>query len=217
MKCKNKIKLLVLFLTSLLTFLNFYNLKCQGFQSLQNKFLESHNDVERSLVIEGKSNEKYENLSEYLFKNISNDYNGELTNEKSANSKILKINSQNFNMEIQVFNENKSSFRIIFSTKNKKENLEAVKKNINYLLKEKAFDLRYFQEIKGRIEIEEDMKKTLNKQFESLGIKKYSLLKISNGYTGEAELGNSTINFAICTYEKKSYIIIGEPIIISTY
>jgi hypothetical protein len=217
MKCKNKIKLLVLFLASLLTFLNFYNLKCQGFQSLQNKFIENHNEVQRSLVIEGKSNEKYENLSEYLSKNISNDYDGELKDEKSTNSEVSTIHSKIFDIEIQVFNENKSSFRIIFSTKNKKENLEAVKKNINYLLKEKAFDLRYFEEIKGRIEIEEDMRKTLDMQLESLGIKKYSLLKINNGYTGEAELGNSTINFAICTYEKKSYIIIGEPIIISTY
>ncbi|MEQ8153376.1 MAG: hypothetical protein ABRQ25_00575 [Clostridiaceae bacterium] len=212
-----KIKFFVLFFVILLTFLNLCNLRCRGYENLQKKFLERHEDIELTLIIEGKSIENYKNFGKYMIENIPENFEGSYKSEQRENSDEIKGVGNNFNMGVEIYNESPVSFRIVYSTKNKKENLEAVKKYINYLLKEKAYELRYFQEIKGRIEIEDNLRETLINELKSLGIEKYSLLKLSNGFTGKAESGNNTINFAICTYEKKSYIIIGEPIIISTY
>lgn len=212
-----KSTVIVLFLISLLTFLNLYNLKCQGFESLEGKFLESHKDVERRLIVEGKSDLSYHNLKNFLKEKISENFNGEELLEEKERFFSYKISKELSSFELEIYNEEESSFRIIYFTKNNKENLEEVKKNINHLLEEVSYDLRYFKEVKGRIDIQGNLEEVLDKELNAVGVKKYTPLKINNGYTGKAELANSNINFAICTYEKNSYMVIGEPIIVSTY
>jgi hypothetical protein len=49
-------------------------------------------------------------------------------------------------------------------------------------------------------------------------IRKINILKINNGYTGTGYLSNGEkINFALVKYNTGSYIIIGTPIIFTTY
>ncbi|QLY79226.1 hypothetical protein [Clostridium intestinale] len=212
-----KYAMVVLFLFSLLTFLNLYNLKCQGFQSLEGKFLENHKDVERTLIVEGKSYLNNRDFKDLIKSKMNSEFYGEKSLEENTTSFSYKILNELDDIQVDVYNDEKKSFRIIYSTKNKKENLEEVKKNINHLLEEVSYDVRYFKELKGRIDIQGDLEEVLDKELKAVGIKSYTSLKINNGYTGKAELANSTINFAICTYEKNSYMVIGEPLIVSTY
>lgn len=212
-----KIGVIVLFLFSILTFLNLYNLKLQRFESVERKFSEEYNEVEKRLIIEGKSK-----LDLEAFKNVFKDdiminfYNfSDIKKNEEELSYKSQDESKSFKMDI--FIEEEINFRAIYTTKHNKENLEEVKKNINHLLEKVSYNLRYFKELKGRIYVQDDLDKVLDKELKAVGIKRYSFLKINNGYTGKAELTNSNINFAICTYEKDSYVVIGEPLIVSTY
>jgi len=139
-----KYAMVVLFLFSLLTFLNLYNLKCQGFQSLEGKFLENHKDVERTLIVEGKSYLNNRDFKDLIKSKMNSEFYGEKSLEENTTSFSYKILNELDDIQVDVYNDEKKSFRIIYSTKNKKENLEEVKKNINHLLEEVSYDVRYF-------------------------------------------------------------------------
>ncbi|MDY4079703.1 MAG: hypothetical protein SOY42_13150 [Clostridium sp.] len=93
--------------------------------------------------------------------------------------------------------------------------------NINKLIKEliklqnnNGNDIRYFSYIKSRVNnIEETLKNLENNK----NLKGMQTININNGYTGIAKYKNEKINFAINNYDTGSYLVIGTPIIFTTY
>ncbi len=75
-------------------------------------------------------------------------------------------------------------------------------------------DVQIFLYYKGRI----DNDKSLNDFNDLTSLTNLNMLSISNGYTGTgiSELGEK-MNFALVSYNDRSYIIIGTPIIFTTY
>ena len=76
----------------------------------------------------------------------------------------------------------------------------------------------------ARLSVEKDNEETIQTQIEMLHQYveehgEYHLVDtyVDNGYTGTAKYKNEKINFAINNYDTGSYIIIGTPIIFTTY
>ena len=93
--------------------------------------------------------------------------------------------------------------------------------NINKLMKElielqnnNGNDIIYFSYIKCKVSnIEETLKDVKNNE----NLKGVQTININNGYAGIAKYKNEKINFAINNYDTGSYLVIGTPIIFTTY
>ena len=78
-----------------------------------------------------------------------------------------------------------------------------------------AKDIRYFQYIKGKIN---NKNITIDKIKKIQEMKNINTLDIHNGYVGTANLYNGErVNFSVCTYNTGSYLVIGTPVIFTTY
>ena len=96
----------------------------------------------------------------------------------------------------------------------KRNNVNKLMNNLIKLQNSAAKNIRYFSYIKGKVSnIEETIKEIKNNK----DLKDIKTVNINNGYTGTAKYKNEKINFAINNYDTGSYIIIGTPIIFTTY
>ncbi len=96
----------------------------------------------------------------------------------------------------------------------KRNNVNKLINNLIKLQNSAAKNIRYFSYIKGKVSnIEETLKEIKNNK----DLKDIKTVNINNGYTGTAKYKNEKINFAINNYDTGSYIIIGTPIIFTTY
>lgn len=100
-------------------------------------------------------------------------------------------------------------------------NVENIKKKLNRIIDNTTKDKEYFTYIKGKVINEdsiENNKKRLIKLIENLQIKEYSALPIKSGITGNIILKNNfKFNYSFMKYNAGIYLIIGTPIIFTTY
>jgi hypothetical protein len=142
------------------------------------------------------TNGKYEKINENEFEIVNGDFD--------IKTKIWCEDKYTY-VEITLINTNVQYTSI--DLKNILKNVENTKvENTQYFSyyegKEKGIDTNYFAD------------KLVNENY----IRKINILKINNGYTGTGYLSNGEkINFALVKYNTGSYIIIGTPIIFTTY
>ena len=155
-------------------------------------------------------------------------------------NRLLKINCEKFTIKSFA----KDELRKVFEATNSKYDISIIqwKENGHYISnveiinkqKEKSFrsfareicnlgfnskdNLRYFEEVKGRINNNSYTVKDLNIDLKSLGISENEYLKINNGTCGKITLDNGKkLTYSISDYESGKYLIIGTPMIFSTY
>ncbi|WP_294350724.1 hypothetical protein [uncultured Clostridium sp.] len=88
-------------------------------------------------------------------------------------------------------------------------------KELTELQTKYAKDIRYFQYIKGKIN---NKNTAIDKIKKIQEMKNINTLDIHNGYVGTANLYNGErVNFSVCTYNTGSYLVIGTPVIFTTY
>lgn len=145
----------------------------------------------------------------YLTQSISGNYEEKEKNQFQFSNRDLNINvkmwcEDKYNyVEIVAINENSKYFTINLT--------DILKKLIN----KKSENVKYFSYCEGKI-LDENY--SIDKFINNNNLEKTELLKINNGYTGTGYLKDSgKINFALIKYDTGSHIIIGTPIIFTTY
>lgn len=153
--------------------------------------IESNKDYELNRIL-GLMSDKYK------IENINNKYHFYL---KSNNT-----------IEIKIWEEDNITFVESFIiNKNKCMSTEELKRELDNILSSKVRNKRYFKYYKGEIS------NTDNFDIDNIELKK-ELLKIENGYVGKETLKNGEkLSYGIMKYNTGVYLVIGTPVIFTTY
>lgn len=153
--------------------------------------IESNKDYELNRIL-GLMSDKYK------IENINNKYHFYL---KSNNT-----------IEIKIWEEDNITFVESFIiNKNKCMSTEELKRELDNILSSKVRNKRYFKYYKGEIS------NTDNFDIDNIELKK-ELLKIENGYVGKETLNNGEkLSYGIMKYNTGVYLVIGTPVIFTTY
>ena len=137
-----------------------------------------------------------------------------LNNIKITNN-YLEAKTEDEEISIYTYNEKfgcKVEIKIV--NYDKENNINKLIKELIELKNNNGNDIRYFSYIKSKVSnIEETLKYVENNK----NLKGVRTININNGYTGIAKYKNEKINFAINNYDTGSYLVIGTPIIFTTY
>lgn len=193
-----------------------------------------------SINLSGVSSNNLENISFYQLENfivnktefnengVKLQYNIEsnkdyelnrILNLMSDNYKIENINSKyhfylkgNNTIKIKIWEEDNITFVESFIiNKDKCMSTEYLKKELDKILSSKVRNKKYFKYYKGRIA------NTDNLDIDNIELKK-ELLKIENGYVGKETLKNGEkLSYGIMKYDTGVYLVIGTPVIFTTY
>ncbi len=153
--------------------------------------IESNKDYELNRIL-GLMSDKYK------IENINNKYHFYL---KSNNT-----------IEIKIWEEDNITFVESFIiNKNKCMSTEDLKRELDNILSSKVINKKYFKYYKGEIS------NTDNFYIDNIELKKESL-KIENGYVGKETLKNGEkLSYGIMKYNTGVYLVIGTPVIFTTY
>jgi hypothetical protein len=150
-------------------------------------------------------------VKKYLTDNLDDISNGEIgRNEFQAFNK-------DFNINVKLWAEDSYSYvEITLSNKNAQYTAIDLKNILQKLEIQGLKNIQYFLYYEGKEEL--DCRYIIDKLSKDSGIQGMKLLEISNGYTGTGYLSNGDkTNFALIKYNTSSHIIIGTPIIFTTY
>ncbi|WP_317311757.1 hypothetical protein [Clostridium thermobutyricum] len=166
------------------------------------------------------------NGTEFIENGVRLEYISNLTVEEEK-EKIKEILGSNYNIdeqnnnlylygkihiEIRVWQE--GSMVYVCSTvinKDKSILTEDIKEELNKIIDKHSSKYEYFEFYKGSFNgnIDEILKKIESKNAK--------ILKIENGYTGNIKLGKENVNFGLVNYDTGLQLIIGTPVIFTTY
>lgn len=210
---KKKICLTLVFLFSFLNIGAFPQGKAEDlFYSVESRANEFSDFYENGVKVEYKSKKSKDDLLEELKFNIENQYANNFI--KGENS--LRLNLSDAQVTANIY-ENKGylDVEIILINQDSKKNLSTLMKELTKLQTNNIYDVQYFKYVKGRIDNIDD---ALDKIENTKELKDINTLYIHNGYVGTAILYNGgRVNFTVSTYDTGSYLIIGVPIIFTTY
>lgn len=120
------------------------------------------------------------------------------------------------NIKANVYNnDGKTSVEIEIINYNKEKKISNLMKELTEFQNKNSENIRYFQYVKGKVNNVEGALQGVKKTQE---IRNIDTLDIHNGYVGTANICNGErVNFAVNKYDTGSYLIIGTPIIFTTY
>lgn len=212
---KRKISVIVVILIVLLnigTNANGIVLTRDSFTLLEKNIKNISEFKENGVKIQYKTKDNIEDeinrVKEYVKYNFGSNY-------KVLEGNRIEFSNQDFNINIKLWNKNEYTFvEAILINKNIQYTTIYLKKILaqieNHIIEDKQYFLYYKGEKNG------NCPRTL-REYENL-IKDINILSINNGYIGSGYLENGDkINIAIIKYNKNYNIIIGTPIIFTTY
>ena len=127
----------------------------------------------------------------------------------------------NIDLKVNVEEEKGISYIEIESISNSNvDKIDKLKIYLQKVLKPTCENVQYFTFVKGKIsgQDKDECIYKVSRELKNLGATKVNYLPINSGFTGVAKFdNNSTLNFAICQYMSETYLIIGTPIIFTTY
>ena len=128
----------------------------------------------------------------------------------------ININVNNMFIITNVFEDNGGSLvEIKIINYDNEKSLSNLMKELTELQTNNAKEIKYFQYFKGKIDNKE---RIIDEVSKIPKLKKVKTLDIHNGYVGTACLNDGQrVNFVTSSYNSGTYIIIGTPIIFSTY
>ena len=207
---KKKVYAIFVLITLLL---NIEAIPINNFSSVEKKINEISEFVENGVKVEYTTSNSIEEEIKILELKL-----GKILNKYQIEFKDNSLNIQTDNelYIINVFQKNiYTKVDISIINYDKDINLDTLMNRLRNLKDNKSNNLRYFQYVKGKINNKEEM---ANKLKETKELKNINTLKIHNGYVGTASLYNGErVNYTISSYDTGSYLIIGTPIIFTTY
>lgn len=144
-----------------------------------------------------------------VLNNIKDRYN--ITYETSS---CLEFNEGQVYGRCNIYNMN-NIYKISIELTNKSIDykLSELKKEINKLEVDNAYNNKYYVYQKEKIKNEKKVREIINKR-----IINKKTLKIHNGYVGKGKLiDGENVQYAVVNYNSGGYIIIGTPMIYTTY
>lgn len=183
------------------------------FYSIEKLIKEESTFVESGVKIEYESNMPLEDTLNSIQKKVKKHYNSSIS-EVTQNSIFMKCNNLEINITVYE-NKEKTLVDAVITNFSKDKKLLNLIQDLSQLQVNTSSKPRYFKYIKGKINNTEE---GLDLIMEAQNIKDINALDIHNGYVGTAKLQDGErVNFAVSNYDKGTYLVIGTPIIFSTY
>lgn len=211
---KNKICLILVFLFSLINVGAFpFNKSASKFPDIEKEILKLTQFYENGVKLEYTSSQERDKVLEEIASNLSSLYkHGKM--KITENDIFLEVMQKTIKANVYSTGE-KTLVEIIITNFDKENNLSKLMKELTKLQEVNASNIRYFQYVKGKLSNTEGIKREIQN---TLDLKDINTLDIHNGYVGTADLYNGErVNFAVSSYDTGTYLIIGTPIIFSTY
>lgn len=133
-----------------------------------------------------------------------------------------EIDNTKYNIKILLNKEkNRTTSEIEIIDKSNRINIKNIKKKLNKIIDSTIKDEEYFTYTKGKLINGDNIEINNKKLIELIGysqIKEYSVLPIKSGITGNIVLKNNCkFNYSFMKYNAEIYLIIGTPVIFTTY
>mgnify|MGYP004569622273 FL=1 len=189
---------------SLLNNLNLEDIK----EQVKEDFIFQENGVRSVYRVNAKKKDVIEDVKKVLKSNLNKEV-------QEDNDEInIRTSSEELNLKF-ISNNNDTMVYFTIINYNEEIAISNLMKELTKLQGKNIFDIRYFQYIKGKIN---NIDEKLDKIKSLHQINKIDTLNIHNGYVGMAYLkGAQRVNIALNSYDTGNYLIIGTPVIFTTY
>ena len=140
---------------------------------------------------------------------------------KKENEIYLNTSKEQFNLDINLIEENsKSRIQIVIVSKNRID-FNNIKEYFQVIHNKNMKNIKYYTYIKGNIRENNNIDEIEEKLIKSIGkskVKKNKRINLEKGTTGIINLKSDyQFNYSIMTYEEDRKLILGTPIIFTTY
>lgn len=158
---------------------------------------------------------QFENISDYI---KIEDFDSIVEKE---NEIYLNTSKEQFNLDINLIEENsKSRVQIVIVSKNRIY-FNNIKEYFQVIHNKNMKNIKYYTYIKGNIRENNNIDEIEEKLIKSIGkskVKKNKRINLEKGTTGIINLKSDyQFNYSIMTYEEDRKLILGTPIIFTTY
>ncbi|GIM29682.1 membrane protein [Clostridium polyendosporum] len=146
--------------------------------------------------------------------------NNVVIKEQKENSLYIEMNKDGTRYVIKGSTEDDLKAIELEIIKNTKDNdIENLKRQLIKVQDNTSIKPQYYSYIKGRIvDDKKDNIEVLETKLITNGATEVKTIPINSGFTGVAKFkDNSKLNYAICRYDRETYLIIGTPIIFTTF
>lgn len=183
------------------------------FYPVENLIREESSFVENGVKGEYESNLSLEETLDSVLKNVKKYYSKDML---QITENTIKVQNDELKIDINFYENNKKILvEIIITNFSKDKKILNLMKDLSQLQVNTLKSPRYFQYVKGKIN---NIEEGLNIVTKAKKIEDINALDIHNGYVGTGKLENGErVNFAVSNYDKGTYLVIGTPIIFSTY
>ena len=159
--------------------------------------------------------DEFNNISDYI---KIEDFDSIVEKE---NEIYLNTSKEQFNLDINLIEENsKSRIQIVIVSKNRID-FNNIKEYFQVIHNKNMKNIKYYTYIKGNIRENNNIDEIEEKLIESIGkskIKEKQRINLEKGTTGIINLKSDyQFNYSIMTYEEDRKLILGTPIIFTTY
>lgn len=159
--------------------------------------------------------DQFNNISDYI---KIEDFDSIVEKE---NEIYLNTSKEQFNLDINLIEENsKSRIQIVIVSKNRID-FNNIKEYFQFIHNKNMKNIKYYTYIKGNIRENNNIDEIEEKLIESIGkskIKEKQRINLEKGTTGIINLKSDyQFNYSIMTYEEDRKLILGTPIIFTTY
>lgn len=159
--------------------------------------------------------DQFNNISDYI---KIEDFDSIVEKE---NEIYLNTSKEQFNLDINLIEENsKSRIQMVIVSKNRID-FNNIKEYFQVINNKNMKNIKYYTYIKGNIRENNNIDEIEEKLMESIGkskIKEKQRINLEKGTTGIINLKSDyQFNYSIMTYEEDRKLILGTPIIFTTY
>lgn len=159
--------------------------------------------------------DQFNNISDYI---KVEDFNSIVEKE---NEIYLNTSKEQFNLYINLIKENsKSRVQMVIVSKNR-INFNEIKEYFQVIHNKNMKNIKYYTYIKGNIRENNNIDKIEEKLIKSISkskVKEIKRINLEKGTTGIINLKSDyQFNYSIMTYEEDRKLILGTPIIFTTY
>ncbi|MDU7067576.1 MAG: hypothetical protein E6343_06345 [Clostridium perfringens] len=159
--------------------------------------------------------DQFNNISDYI---KIEDFDSIVEKE---NEIYLNTSKEQFNLDINLIEENsKSRIQIVIVSKNRID-FNDIKEYFQVIHNKNMKNIKYYTYIKGNIRENNNIDEIEEKLIKSIGkskVKEIKRINLEKGTTGIINLKSDyQFNYSIMTYEEDRKLILGTPIIFTTY
>lgn len=192
-----------------------YNCKTNedSFINIEKSIATDYEFVENSVKLEYTTTISVEDEYRRIFDLLSKDSRLEVGQE--GNYITAKMEKMEYNIHVYTSYDN-TRVEMIAVNKKKDTSIEDIKQILQKFRYDNYLDERYFSYVKGRLKTDkESLSSNIKKE---LKIDTLNTLEIDNGIITKAVMrDDKTVNIGQISYDTGSYLIIGTPMIFTTY